>query len=94
MTNLAALEATKSTECKSLSTEIDVLVNSLAAYFKNFGKKKCALNRIQKELNDAQKTMKIFHKIRWFSRFQAISTLYDSLESVLVYFRDVPREKR
>ena len=92
-TNLAALEAAKSTECKSLSIEIDALVNSLAAYFKNSGKRKCALNGIQKELNDAQKTMKRLNKIRWFSRFQAISTLCDSLESVLVYFRDVPREK-
>ena len=61
-TNLAALEAAKSTECKSLSTEIDDLVNSLAAYFKNSGKRKCALNGIKK-INDAQKTMKRFYKI-------------------------------
>jgi len=51
-------------------------------------KKKCALTRIQKELNDAQKRMKIYHKIRWLSRFQAISTLCDSLEFVIVYFCD------
>jgi hypothetical protein len=63
-TNLAALEVAKSMKCKSLSTEIDVLVNSLIAYFMNSRKRKCALNGIKKELNDAQNTMKIFHKIR------------------------------
>jgi len=40
MTNLATLEATKSTECKPLSTQIDAMVNSLVAYFKNSRKKK------------------------------------------------------
>jgi len=37
-----------------LSIEIDAMVNSLVAYFKKFGKKKCDLNGIQKELNDLQ----------------------------------------
>lgn len=43
-TNLAALEVAKSTDYKAISTEIDILLNSLAAYFRNSGKK-----------NDAQK---------------------------------------
>jgi len=90
---LATLEAAKSQDCKSLSTEVDLLVKSLVAYFKKFGKKKCALHGIQIELNDAQKILKRYHKIRWLSRFQAISTLCDSLEFVIVYFRNVPREK-
>lgn len=45
-TNLAALEAVKYNKC--LSTETDALVNSMPAYFKNSGKKKCALDGIQK----------------------------------------------
>ena len=68
-TSLVALEAAKSTECESLSTKIDALVNSLAAYFKNSGKRKCALNG-KKKLNDVQKTMKRLHKIWWFSRYK------------------------
>ena len=44
--NLAALKATKCTNYKYLSAEIDALVNSSVAYFKIVGKKKCALNRI------------------------------------------------
>jgi len=51
------------------------------------------LQTLQKELFDSQKTLKIFHKIMWLSRWQAISTLCDSLESVLLYFRDTPTSK-
>jgi len=80
ITNLVTLKVAKSMECKSLSVEIDVLFNSVAAYFKNSRKKKYALNGIQKELNEAQRTMKRYYKIKWLSRFQAISTLCDSLE--------------
>jgi hypothetical protein len=43
---------------------------------------------LQNELNDAKKLLKIYHKIRWLSRWQAITTLCDSLESVLVYLHD------
>ena len=32
--------------------------------------------------------MKRYHKIRWLDRWQAISSLCDSLESVLIYFQD------
>jgi len=92
-TNLATLQAAESSECKVVSSEIDKTINLLAVHFKKSGKKKTILHAIQKELNDAQKTLKRFHKIRWLSRSEAISTLCDSLESVLVFFRDVPKEK-
>ena len=70
-----------------------MMVNLLASYFKKSGKKKSALHALQKELNDSQKILKRYHKIRWLSRYQAISTLRDSLKSILVFSRDVPREK-
>ena len=35
----------------------------------------------------------MFHKIRWLSRSEAISTLCDSLHLHLIFFRDVPKEK-
>ena len=92
-TNLATLQAAESNECKVVSSEIDKTINLLAAHFKKSGKKKTILHAIQKELNDAYKTLKRFHKIRWLFRSEAISTLCDFLESVLVFFRDVPKEK-
>ena len=92
-TNLATLQAVESSECKVVSFEIDKTINLLVAHFKKSGKKKTILHAIQKELNDAQKTLKMFHKIRWLSRSEAINTLCDFLESVLVFFRDVPKEK-
>ena len=92
-TNLAALQAAQCVDCKKMSSEIDNMVNLLAEMFKRSGKKKSVLIALQKELNDAQKSLQRFHKIRWLSRYQAISTLCDSLESVLVFFRDYLRSK-
>ena len=69
------------------------MVNLLVEMFKRSGKKKSILTTLQKELNDAQKSLQRFHKIRWLFRYQAICTLCDSLESVLVFFRDYPRSK-
>ena len=45
------------------------------------------MQALQDELNDANKTLKRYHKICWLSRFQVVTTLCDSLESVLVYLR-------
>ena len=87
-TNLAALEASKNPSCKELSVEIDTLINDLASYFKKSCKKKYVLQSLQKKLNDAKKTLKRYYKIRWLSRWELITTLYDSLESVCMFFRD------
>jgi hypothetical protein len=87
-TNLAALEASKNPSCKELSVKIDTLINDLASHFKKSCKMKCALQSLQKELNDAKKTLKKYHKIRWLSQWESITTLCDSLESVCVFFRD------
>ena len=76
-----------------MSSEIDNMVNLLAEMFKRSRKKKFALTTLQKELNDAQKSLQRFHKIRWLSRYQAIYTLCDSLELILVFLRDYPRSK-
>jgi len=92
-TNLTSLEATKGNCCSILSTEIDSLIDSVAAYFKKSAKKKSFFQTLQKELFDSQKTRKRVHKIRWLSRWQAISALCDSLVSVLVYFRDTSISK-
>ena len=87
-TNLAALEASKTDGCKELSLDVDHVLNALAGHFNKSFKRKSILQTLQDELNDAQKTLKRHHKIRWFSRSQAVTTLCDSLESVLVYLRD------
>ena len=76
-----------------MSLEIDNIVNLLAEKFKRSGKKKSVLIALQNGLNDAQKSLQRFYKIRWLSRYQAISTLCDSLELVLVFLRDYPRSK-
>ena len=69
------------------------MINLLVEMFKRFGKKKSVLSVLQKELNGAQKSLQRFHRIRWLSRYQAISTLCDSLESVLSFLRDYPRSE-
>ena len=92
-TNLVALQATQCMDCKKMSLEIDNMINLLIEMFKKSRMKKYALTTLQKELNDAQKSLQRFHKIRWLSRYQAISSLCDSLESVLVFLRDYPKSK-
>jgi hypothetical protein len=87
-TNLAALEASKNESCKNMSSEVDSLLNTLAGHLKKSCKRKTVVQALQNELHDAQKTLKRYHKIRWLSRWQAVTTLCDSLESVIVYFRD------
>ena len=92
-TNLVALQATQYVDCKKISSEIDNIVNLLAKMFKSSRKKKSSLSALLKELNDAQKSLPRFHKIRWLFRYQAISILCDSLELVLIFFRNYPRSK-
>ena len=89
-TNLAALDASKAADCKELSKDIDNILNIVAGHFKKSSKRKNALQRLQSELSDTQKTLKRYQKIRWLSRWQAVTTLCDSLESVLTYYRDTP----
>ena len=60
----------------------------LAGLFNKSSKKKSALQALQDELNDVQKTLKRYHKIRWLSRFQIVTILCDSLKIVLVHLRD------
>ena len=88
-TNLAALDAAKAPDCKSLSAEVDSLLNSISSFFNKSSKRKHALTALQEEFLDAKKTMKRYHKIRWLSRWHAVTTLCDSLESVLCYFQTV-----
>ena len=88
MINLAAIDATKVGPCKVMSKEIDDFLNLVAMHFKKSCKRKNALLRLQEELADSTKCLKRYHKIRWLSRWQAVTTLCDSLESVLIYFRD------
>ena len=80
-------------DCKKIFLEIDNMVNLLAEMFKRSRKKKSVLTALQKEINNAQKSLQRFHKIRWLSRYQAICTLCDSLELVLAFLRDYPRNK-
>ena len=56
---------------------------------KKSSKAKCHLAVLQKELYDAQKSLKRYQKIRWLSTWQSVTTLCDTLESVLTYFCDV-----
>ena len=88
MTNLAAIDVTKVGPCKNMSKEINALLNSVAVHFKKSCKRKSALLRLQEELVDSTKCLKMYHKIRWLSRWQAVTTLCDSLESILIYFRE------
>ena len=88
MTNLAAIDVTKVGPCKNMSKEINALLNSVAVHFKKSCKRKSALLRLQEELVDSTKCLKMYHKIRWLSRWQAVTTFCDSLESILIYFRE------
>jgi len=61
-TNLATLEASKTESCKEISNDADCIVNALVGHFKQSSKCKAALQALQNELNDAQKTLKRYHK--------------------------------
>ena len=88
-TNLASLDAASSASCKNLSTLLDNLINDIASHFKRSSKAKFCLHELQEELYDAQKSLTRYQKIRWLSRWKSITTLCDTLESVLTYLRDV-----
>lgn len=92
-TNLAALEAAKHDSCKVISSDVDKVLNKVAFYFKKSCQRRVGLQAFQSQLLDAQKSLKRYHKIRWLSRWQAVTSLCDSLESVITYFRDVPHKK-
>jgi hypothetical protein len=51
---------------------------------------KTRFQKLQSELNNIQKNPKCYPKTHWLSRLQAITTLYDSLESILTYYRETP----
>ena len=93
-TNLAALQAANTKPCDIISSKVDDLMNSLAAHFKKSSKRKVCLQKLQDDLFDSKKVLKRFIKIRWLSRWQAVTSLCDSLESVLTYLRDTPRKKK
>jgi hypothetical protein len=91
-TNLASLDAASSGPCKAISSIIDKLLNDIASHFKRSSKAKSHLLELQKELFDSEKSLKRYQQIRWLSRWQAVTTLYDTLESVLKYFCDADRD--
>ena len=86
-TNLAALDAAKAQDCKTLSAKIDYLLNSISSFFNKSSNCKHALISLQEEFSDAKKAMKRYHKIRWLSRWQAVTALCDSLESVFFFLQ-------
>jgi hypothetical protein len=92
-TNLASLYASKISDCKVISDDVDMILNAIASYFNSSSKRKHALTTLQTIFFYAKKTIKRYHKIRWLSRWQAVTTLCDSLELVLCFFRDVKDKK-
>ena len=93
-TNLAALQAASTKPCDVMSSKVDDLLNSLVAHFKKSNKRKSCLLKLQEELFDSKKVLKRFIKIRWLSRWQAMTSLCDSLGSVLTYLRDTLKKKK
>ena len=91
-TNFASLNAANSASYKNLSTLFDNLINDTASHFKRSSKAKSRLNELQEKIYDAQKSLKKYQKIGWLSRWQSITTLCDTLERVLTYFRDVEND--
>jgi hypothetical protein len=91
-TSLTTLKATKSSSCNDFSNRIDKILNKVVAFFKRSVRHRHSLLKLQLDLFYAKKSFKIYHKIRWLSRWQAITSLCDSLKNVLTYFRDVPQK--
>ena len=83
-TNLTTLDVANTPDCKVLSTEIDVLINFISSFFYKFCKRKHALTTFHEQL--FKKTMKRYYKIHGLNRWQAISSLCDSLEYVFDFF--------
>ena len=82
-TNLVDLDAAKSPDCKVISFQVDSQLNSIAGFFNKSSKHKHVLSKLQEEFIDVKKLMKRYHKIRWLSQWQAVTTLCESLDSVL-----------
>jgi len=57
-TNLLALDAAKSPQCKVISNTVDSLLNSISSFFSKSSKRKHALAALQDQLFDAKRTMK------------------------------------
>ena len=93
-TNLVALQAASTKPCNVMSSKVNDLLNSLAIHFKKYSKRKSCLLKLQEELFDSKKVLKRFIKIRWLSRWQVVTSLCDSLESVLISLRDTPKKKK
>ena len=53
--NLVALEASKTNDCKNLSLDVHHVLNALAGHFNKSSKSKSTFQALQDELNDAQK---------------------------------------
>ena len=60
-TNLAALDAAKSLDCKLISFQVDYLLNSIAGFFNKSSKRKHALSKLQEEFFDVKKSMERYH---------------------------------
>ena len=82
-TNLAALDASKISDCKVISDEVNTILNAIVSYFNISSKRKHILITLQTIFFYANKIIKRYHKIRRLSKWQAVTTLCDSLESDL-----------
>ena len=69
-TNLVALELLKQKNFKELSLDVDHISNALAGHFNKSSKRISVLQALRDELNDAQDTLKKYHKIHWLSNFK------------------------
>lgn len=86
--NLAAMDTTKVGPYKDTSKKINAFLNLIVVHLKKSCKKKFALLQLEEKLVDSTKCLKIYHKSRWLSRWQAVTIFCDSLKSVLIYFQD------
>ena len=75
-----------------MSILLNNLINDIASHFIRSSKAKSRLNELQETLYDAQKSLKRYQKIRWLSKWQSITTYYDTLQSVLTYFCDIEND--
>ena len=69
------------------------ILTDLFYYFKGSSKRQSKLEEIQKILEEPILKIKEVHSVRWLSYFDALSTVYRSLESLLSYFAQIEQNK-
>lgn len=77
--------------CSHSSTQQTPTDTDLFYYFKGSSKRESRLHEIQTILEDPCLTIKEIHSVRWLSYFNALTTVFRTLDSLFTYLEELHR---